>query len=333
MIELLVVIAIIAVLIALLLPAVQQAREAARRSQCRNNLKQIGLALHNYLDIYGVFPPGYIDTRKGGGALRDGGWAWTAQILPQLDQGALYNQFNFNYAPHGTPGAASDPEGRNNRAIATSLEVFRCASDVGPATTSIYDVGAVGYTDAIALTNYAGVMGSFDGDACDDTNSTITTPARNNGLFVVNKTRRIAEITDGTSNTIIVGEVSYIPVQSIGGTNYGSERQFLYGAASQNGGANCSNVGANQTGPFAHVRATRYKLNAPVGGALLHRAFHSAHIGGGQFLMGDGSVRFISENIHHTNTGYSNANNNVNGPFGTYQRLSAIADGQPVDEF
>src|SRR6478609_9116964 len=100
LIELLVVIAIIAVLIALLLPAVQQAREAARRTQCRNNLKQIGLALHNYHDAYQLFPPGYVDRNGNPDLTPDNdlgpGWGWASFILPQLDQGNVYNQINFN---------------------------------------------------------------------------------------------------------------------------------------------------------------------------------------------------------------------------------------------
>src|SRR5437588_8459259 len=97
LIELLVVIAIIAVLIALLLPAVQQAREAARRSQCRNNLKQLGIALHNYHDTHRVFPIGFLDTIWGTGETNvSAGWSWGAYLLPYLDNAALYNQFNFS---------------------------------------------------------------------------------------------------------------------------------------------------------------------------------------------------------------------------------------------
>ena len=96
LVELLVVIAIIAVLIALLLPAVQQAREAARRTQCKNNLKQIGLALHNYHDNYNALPPGWIGVTNGGPDIYGlNGWGWASRILPQIDQSPLYNQLNF----------------------------------------------------------------------------------------------------------------------------------------------------------------------------------------------------------------------------------------------
>src|SRR5580693_8105777 len=100
LIELLVVIAIIAVLVSMLLPAVQQAREAARRSQCRNNLKQIGLALHNYEGSYRVFPPGYVDFNFNPNNTPDTdlgpGWGWATFLLPYMDQSPLYNQINFN---------------------------------------------------------------------------------------------------------------------------------------------------------------------------------------------------------------------------------------------
>jgi prepilin-type processing-associated H-X9-DG protein len=147
----------------------------------------------------------------------------------------------------------------------------------------------------------------------------------------MNKERRFSEILDGTSNVFAAGEVSHVPIQTVGGTNYGSPRNYLYGHITTNGGAQCTNLGPNQNGPFNHLRATRKKLNGPVVGGDLHRAFHSNHPGGAQFLMCDGSVRFISENIAHTNTNY--AANLLSGPFGLYQRLGAIADGQTVSDF
>ena len=138
LIELLVVIAIIAVLIALLLPAVQQAREAARRTQCRNNLKQIGLALHNYLSTHTVFPFG-----KGApyvGAAGYARWSQHAMILPYIDQAPLYNSIDFNNPP-GTPGMAGviafmpafvSPSAANMVASQTVIPGFMCPTDLGP---------------------------------------------------------------------------------------------------------------------------------------------------------------------------------------------------------
>lgn len=97
LIELLVVIAIIAILVSLLLPAVQQAREAARRTQCKNNLKQIGIALHNYHDVAGVFPPGFLDIHAGNSERTSGGWAWSAYLLPYLEQANLYSRFDCTF--------------------------------------------------------------------------------------------------------------------------------------------------------------------------------------------------------------------------------------------
>src|SRR5437879_3863735 len=119
LIELLVVIAVIAVLTALLLPAVQQAREAARRAQCRNNLKQLGIAFHNYHGCFNVFPPGYVSGATYPATTN--GWSWCAQLLPQLDQTPLYNSLNFSApieSPANLPGAA------------TSLSFLLCPSDL-----------------------------------------------------------------------------------------------------------------------------------------------------------------------------------------------------------
>ena len=132
LIELLVVIAIIAILIALLLPAVQQAREAARRSTCKNNLKQIGLAMHNYHETFGMFPPGYVEeilnTNGGHVADNEGHWAWNALLLPYLDQAPLFNQLNVGTVPVSTMLNNATVRGSMQK----TLPVFRCPSDTGP---------------------------------------------------------------------------------------------------------------------------------------------------------------------------------------------------------
>lgn len=331
LIELLVVIAIIAILIALLLPAVQQAREAARRTQCKNNLKQIGLALHNYESTYRVFPIGFLDVLSTNTAAKDGGWAWDAYVLPYIDQAPLYNSFNFNYHPFGS---GADPAGNNFRGVATPLAAFKCPSDIKPNTRPINENNAQGNgTSALATTSYAGSMGSFDGDPCDNSATFVTVPVRNNGLFIVNMPHRIADATDGTSNAIAVGEIYWQPQITVGTTNYGSERNFQFGNITTAGGPNCNQVGPATNGPFNHLRSTRKKLNGPLIGGDVHRAFHSLHVGGAQFVLADGSVRFVSENIEHTATDWKASPDNTNGPYGTWQRLSAIGDGQPLGEF
>ena len=332
LIELLVVIAIIAVLIALLLPAVQQARESARRTQCRNNLKQIGLALHSYHDSHKVFPMGLSDTVWGNSEITGDGWAWGAALLPFIDQAVLYNQFNFNANPYNTGG--------NQAMGATPIAAFSCPSDGSrPSITSNNPGNAAAGkgTGAVAVSSYMGSAGPFDGTPCVAGGSTGTVPvpeARNIGLFRVNTSIGIAAVTDGTSNVFAVGEVRWIP-EAIDATGaaYGSDRQFIYGHVTTGGGPKCDNNGPGNNGMHLHNRWTRQKMNGPLLGANnLERAFHSMHVGGAHFLMADGSVRFVSENIDHSATNFS-AGVNLNGPYGTYQRLAGINDGQVVSDF
>ena len=163
LIELLVVIAIIAVLIALLLPAVPQAREAARRASCKNNLKQIGLALHNYLETAGMFPLGYIDSVGGvNPTIQDGGWSWPAQILVSLDQAPLFKKFNMSYHPHGEGGNAI--EQTNSKLMATTQPVFSCLSDTKPGTKFLHTTTDIG-RGTIATSSDCGVQGPFDDEA------------------------------------------------------------------------------------------------------------------------------------------------------------------------
>ncbi|HEY4262437.1 MAG TPA: DUF1559 domain-containing protein [Schlesneria sp.] len=326
LIELLVVIAIIAVLIALLLPAVQQAREAARRTQCRNNLKQIGIALHNYHDSNQVFPMGFSDA-VWGPSETFGGWAWGAAILPYMDQGPLFNQLNFSSTPYSA--------GANQTAMAIPLAAFSCPSDVKPPLTPNNAGNAPGGkgVTAIATTSYMGVGGPFGGVSCI-ANGTIPVPdPRNIGLFAVNSSNSFRNITDGSSNVFAVGEVRWIPnAKDSTGANYGSDRQFVYGNVTTSGGPKCDNNDPTTNGLHLHIHWTSQKMNGPLLGANnLERAFHSTHTGGAHFLMCDGSVRFVSENIDHTSTNYTV--NKLNGPYGTYQRLAGINDGQVVSDF
>ncbi|MBI5759475.1 MAG: DUF1559 domain-containing protein [Planctomycetales bacterium] len=322
LIELLVVIAIIGVLIALLLPAVQQAREAARRTSCKNKLKQIGLALHNYTDAFEMFPPGYIDSVGGTDpTFQDGGWSWQSQILPFLDQTPLFQKFNMSYHPHGDGGNAI--EQANSKLVATTQPVFSCPSDIKPLTKLLHSASDLGRT-TIATSSYCGVLGPFDDEACVLSGLAITSSPRVLGLFTTNLSRRYCEILDGTSNVLAVGEITWTS----------SQNNLLYGTVDAGLFTSCKTDSRTSAGPFNHMRACRYKLNPPIdGSANEHKAFHSQHTGGGHFLLCDGSVRFISENIHHTNTDYNTTTPNPRGPYGTYQRLAAIGDGQVVGEF
>jgi prepilin-type N-terminal cleavage/methylation domain-containing protein/prepilin-type processing-associated H-X9-DG protein len=196
LIELLVVIAIIAVLIALLLPAVQAAREAARRTQCVNNLKQMGIALHNYHDALSVFPPGYIAASK----FIDGetdvapGWSWATMLLPQLDQAPLYASINVNLpvqAPANTTGTQ------------TLLSAFLCPSDQLPSTRTFAVTDGLGNTVAtVAPSSYAACTGSDLADVALGLNN----DGSGNGLFYRNSGVTIAAVIDGTSQTVALLE-------------------------------------------------------------------------------------------------------------------------------
>ena len=201
LIELLVVIAIIAILIALLLPAVQQAREAARRSQCQNNLKQIGLGLHNYHDTHKVFPPGVIT---------DTGWAWGTMILPFVDQANLYNTM--------APGGIMDLSNATQLANAqTVLNVYLCPSDPwgSPQKNTNYAItitppGGSAATYNIGMSNYTGASGTSLGN-CEAVSSMGT------GILTINSNIKVRDVTDGASNTMLVGE-------------RGSQSSAVYGA-------------------------------------------------------------------------------------------------------
>ena len=190
LIELLVVIAIIAVLIALLLPAVQAAREAARRSQCVNNLKQIGLALHNYDSANDVFPPGRINTYIAGN-----GHCWGAysQILPFVEQQAIFNTINFSMNPD--PDYTTTSAVVNMTAAVVTVNAFLCPSDGGP---TLVQVGGGLYS----VHNYLLNVGSGY-SVVQNPPAGMTPP---NGILFENSAVRIAAITDGTSQTVAISE-------------------------------------------------------------------------------------------------------------------------------
>ena len=290
LIELLVVIAIIAVLIALLLPAVQQAREAARRTQCKNNLKQLGLALHNYHDTFNMFP---IQTSMGPAVKYH--WSWIVMVLPFLDQAPLYNQANFSLDGLNTTVNSS---GVSNRSIISrNLTAALCPSDPLSSTPATRADDATGVV--LGLTNYAACVG-------DHANITTTTGAQsgpyNYGNNCVNASQcrgvitrygwsaRMRDLTDGTSNTMMVGEV--VPSKCLW-EDWGHQ-----------------NFATTAHGPN-YLFATMTAGNPECIG------YYSWHTGGVQVLMGDGTVRFISENISGT----------------TYNALASRAGGETVSEF
>ena len=333
LIELLVVIAIIAILIALLLPAVQQAREAARRVSCKNNLLQIGLAIHNYEMMYEVLPPGCVNP-TGPVDYQFTGYkmSWTVQLLPFLDQEPTYRNVDFSQ------GVFAEA----NRAPAVqTLSVFNCPSAPLDRSGSHF-----------SISTYAGCNdGAFPPENADKAADDDETPDRislpdppiqekNSGVFFLNSAVRYDQITDGCSNTIFIGEVPGLPSKAM-------EHFAIPAAAGKDGAEDGEPAELPFGGEYlsfwmAGTRATlrnasaindnslpgeRWRYGTPRGkvavgpfpeeNPLYVGGFASYHEGGAQFVLGDGSVRFISENIDPT----------------LFHQLGDRADGLMLNEF
>ena len=273
LIELLVVIAIIAILIGLLLTAVQKVREAAARMACTNNLKQIGLGLHNYHDANQVFPPGFTAVAPPGGDTSPG-WGWSCHVLPYLEQDNLFRQVNL------TQPATVSP------LITQKIKIYMCPSDIQTENFQVYGPGGVPLTGIMAAPcSYAAIVG---GDETEVTTGDAS--GRFHGCFYRNSKTRITDIIDGTSNTALVAERACAITQ---GTWAGA----LPGARMRLGPNNPAYVlnpnmdydpdlfGLIHTNV---INATNAQSND--GGTDDASSFH---IGGAYHLFGDGSVRFI----------------------------------------
>lgn len=309
LIELLVVIAIIAILIALLLPAVQQAREAARRSDCKNRLKQIGLALHNYHETHRCFPPGSIVTSSScppAGSARRGA-TWTIQILPFLDDVPRYNNFNFE----GTfAGIANESAHTNESEQIRPNSKFQCPTDPN---------AAIGEPN----TNYRGVQGGGGESQALCTAGTASNRRLfyKNGMLFINSNVKMRDVIDGTSNTFLVGESRWWFAV---GQNSPYGTYFTWASSTRNaGGSSHVNVVASATDPINAPLVDYFPsdgpyTNHPAGiGAVVGthtRCFGSWHQGGAHFALADGSVHFIGENID----------------LSVYRQLAQRADGLPL---
>jgi prepilin-type N-terminal cleavage/methylation domain-containing protein len=334
LIELLVVIAIIAVLIALLLPAVQQAREAARRSQCKNNLKQIGVALHNYHDTHRVFPHAYNNDWSrwlktdgtvttvgimGQNVSGRGQWSWTAFLLPFVDQTPTFNTLNVN----GRMGAeALDDTGAARIAFQTRLPLFVCPSDPAPALNSNRPVTSMSGTSVnVALTNYV-AMNRGNNTSSDVCMSDDMFGSKANGVFRPGVPTPIRSITDGTSQTILVGERtwSYIGLNTDGSMSlpYPANASNLFVTrATNNGTGYCNNCGGADTMGVGTTTHPINRKNLPTASYAAGTGFSSQHVGGAHFVFADGSVHFLNENINGDTYGrLCNINSGtIPGPF------------------
>lgn len=278
LVELLVVIAIIGILIAMLLPAVQAAREAARRSSCTNNMKQIGLALHLYHDTFNALPAGWrgFDPTTGQPFwFGVPGWAWSASILPYMEQTAIHDGLVHFERP------ITDPINAPVRVV--EIATFRCPSDIGGKTFSLAggepSVATVSFPVTMATGNYIGVFGTVDFHHVCNPSSPQFNGCMGNGSFILNRQFRFADFTDGLSNTLIVGErcSKLAPSTWIGVVTGG-----------QHGVARVAGVAS-------------YPPNSEDTPAHYFHNFSSFHPAGTNFLSADGSVRLIPETIdEHT---------------------------------
>lgn len=310
LIELLVVIAIIAILIALLLPAVQQAREAARRTQCKNNLKQIGLALHNYHDVHSILPPAFV--------IRDGATlspqffdrdhhtgTWTIHVLPFIDQASLYSNFN---ASEGIGSAA------NQGVIRTELQTFKCPSD--PFSDSPFAADSSQGSQAMNVgARYDGLVGARGcyainlnpGSPALGANPTSPLELANDppvvrGIAGANVSFKFRDITDGLSNTIAVDEIR-------AGINSAQDARGVWGMPAVGSSAVAWHATGNAFTPNdCDPNADDLEFIDPdnticMGGhedwpsGNLQAPVRSLHTGGVQVILCDGSVRFVSENV------------------------------------
>ncbi|MEW4562691.1 DUF1559 domain-containing protein [Bremerella sp. JC770] len=312
LVELLVVIAIIGVLIALLLPAVQQAREAARRMQCTNHMKQIGLALHNYHDTHLVFPPAtinpgcrYCDASPVPAFMKDNVRNVTGHLLllPYLEQGALHDQIDFRF-PVGLSAhddvsdpSAADAAGNLDAIKGVRIDLFACPSDPGdqPGTSTATNFHY--YTVDYYRTSYGFVSSNWDDNSHNGRlywNSSDNNPSQR-PAFGINGAAKFRDLTDGLSNTVLMCESPMQKTSSNYGPYWGTWTNTFWLKMSQ---------GINT--PDSPPSPTVYAWTPG-----------SYHPGGMNSLFGDGSVRFLSETTNST----------------TLQNLARIADGNVLGEY
>jgi prepilin-type processing-associated H-X9-DG protein len=296
-VELLVVIAIIGILIALLLPAVQAAREAARRAQCQNNLKQLGLALLIYESATKSFPPGFIVNTTGTTQAATAGWSWVVMILPNIEQGPLYNtldpkDFTCDNVVNASASASGLTPPTATQVVPTIITGMRCPTDqTADQLPSTYRYFCASSSGVPATSNYIGVMGLYDSSGgTPPIGVTATEASYNDGFFPGGNSIKIRDIIDGTSNTMAVGERDK---KCYAGIWFGVAKPTDTTANDYNHGAYqvLGRVSVKQN----DTASTLSGITAPVLNCSL--GFGSSHSGGAQFVFADGSVHFISDGV------------------------------------
>lgn len=266
LVELLVVIAIIGVMVGLLLPAVQAAREAARRMACSNNLKQIGLALHNYHDTFKKLPPSSFNANKLG---------WTVHILPMIEQSTLFEQFNMNLLYN---------QGTNNDLGLRRVPSYLCPSVKSP-LSSLANGGESINGVATVTTSYYGTMGPRGVNPQTNVAYPFTVVGAHGGFsstgfFRQNEQTRLADVLDGLTNTFAIGEISWEDRRG---------NRTRYRTWSR---------GHNQNDWSASAKNISQQINADYTTEFNNMSFGSNHPGGCHFVMGDASVQFVSQSIN-----------------------------------
>lgn len=343
LIELLVVIAIIAILIALLLPAVQQAREAAKRTQCKNNMKQICLAFHNYHDTFGVFPPGAVLRDRHlfpycsmqGDPHNHSGAPWPVLLLPYLEQdnlyktfvpeGSWYPRFDYRsgvYVPQNYTAQDGD-----------SPVVYRCPSNPNSSKERyiLTYYGCQGGGDTWMLKRYqdnSGVITNPHGPCYSvDPNNPLARIFWDNGILYINSNTAISEVRDGTSNTIILGEQMYVGLRKVY-TNFNDPNQPAFhwtwasGSRAHNSVPHHSSLTATYDGINNPTFTYTHRQALEIGGAARAHtqqmmAYSSWHTGGAHMGFADGAITFINQNID----------------LRTYRFMGPRADNQVLGEF